>query len=86
MTIVQEVRDIQERAKQRSAIEQHLEKHGSLTLHEARYQGIPGYGIIPHPGAGICDMRADGWEIETKLRPTEWKLVSKPAAKQLSLI
>jgi hypothetical protein len=39
-------------------------------------------------GARIWDLRAQGWEIETEQRDdknTVYKVISKPAAKQLAL-
>lgn len=78
MTIIDEARQLADRAKQLEAVKEHLRKHGSLGVNEARTIGVKGYGQIPQPAARICELRAEKWVIETKLRPTEYKLISVP--------
>jgi hypothetical protein len=51
-----------------------------------RGEGLPGYGIIEHPGARIFDLREMGYEIRTELRPSRWVLIRKPAPQQLALV
>ncbi len=77
-TLLQDIHDFEERTRQLKFVREHLEKHGSITLYECRYGGIPGYGIVPHPGARIFDLRQEGYVIKTLRNPTEWKLISKP--------
>jgi hypothetical protein len=78
-TLQQDLADFEERTRQLNAVRAHIEKHGILTKHDAVYVGIEGYGIVPHPGARSHDLRHDeGYEIETRRKPTEWRLVSKP--------
>jgi hypothetical protein len=88
MTIIDEVRDLAERARQLNAVKAHLLKHGSLGVKEARNTGVEGYGQIPHPAARICELRAEKWVIKTLTRPTEYKLISAPVGeqKQLTLV
>lgn len=87
MTLIDEVRDIQRWAAQREAVARYLEKHGSLYKHDCtRGEGLPGYGIIEHPGARIFDLREMGYEIRTELKPTRWVLIRKPAPEQLALV
>src|SRR5271165_98817 len=76
-TFLEDLADFQERTRQLKFVREHIEKHGRITLHECRYVGIPGYGIVPHPGARIFDLR-QGYVIKTLRNPTEWKLISKP--------
>jgi hypothetical protein len=87
MTIIDEVRDAQRWNEQMRAVAKYLEQYGSIYKHDCtRGEGLPGYGVIEHPGARICELRAAGYEIRTDLRPTRWTLISKPAPKQLSFL
>jgi hypothetical protein len=45
------------------------------------YNGPPGHSRIQ---ARIFDLRQDGYEIRTQTRPTAWRLIAKPAPKQLT--
>lgn len=85
MTVLDEARSMIEWDKQTKAVAAHLERHGALYKHQATREGIEGYGIIEHPGARIFDLRGEGWEIRTEVRPTKWVLISKPEAKTISL-
>jgi hypothetical protein len=79
MTIVDEVRNIEEWSKQTKAVAAHLEERGAIYKHDCtRGGGIPGYGIIEHPGARIFDLREKSWKIRTETRPTRWVLIAKP--------
>lgn len=83
MTIVDEVRDVQRWAAQTRAVLAHLEKYGVIHKHECTQGGgLPGYGIIEHPGARICDLRAAGYVIKTHKHPTQWSLIAKPVPPQ----
>jgi hypothetical protein len=87
MTILDEARDIQRWSDQTKSVASYLEKFGSIYKHDCtRGQGLPGYGIIEHPGARIFDLREMGYEIRTETRPTRWVLISKPEPKHLSLV
>lgn len=78
-TIVEEVRDMQRWNAQTRAVAAHLEQHGVIFKHECtRGSGLPGYGVIEHPGARIFDLRELGYVIRTDKRPTRWVLISKP--------
>jgi hypothetical protein len=84
MTIIDEARDVLHWNEQTKAV---AKKYGSIYKHDCtRGEGLPGYGIIEHPGARIFDLREMGWEIRTEKNSTRWVLVRKPAPKQLSLI
>jgi Helix-turn-helix domain len=87
MTILDEIRDVQRWNEQTKAVALCLEKYGSVYKHDCtRGEGLPGYGIIEHPGARIFDLREAGYEIRTDLRPTCWTLISMPKPKQLPLV
>lgn len=50
--------------------------------------GIPDAGRILRLGARIWDLRHAGYEIETRIGPdnnTVYRLISKPAPKQLAM-
>jgi hypothetical protein len=80
-TITEEVRDIQRWNAQTRAVLAHLEKHGEMYKHDCTLgSGLPGYGVIEHPGARIFDLREQGYLIRTEKRPTRWVLVGKPEA------
>ncbi len=81
MTVIDEVRSIAEHTRQRIAIEAHLLKYGSLGVTEARTVGVEGYGLVPHPGARIFELREKQWFIETKRHPTRYVLISAPSEK-----
>jgi hypothetical protein len=68
MTIVDEIREVGERAKQTKAVERYLLEHGHISNHMAIYQGVPGYGIITRLGARIYDLRERGYLIRTEKR------------------
>lgn len=91
MTLVTEVREINEQAKQTRAVAAHLEDRGVISNHEAIYQGVPGYGVITRLGARIADLRDAGYEIRTedaRSRPdrnTHYWLVSVPKPMQKAL-
>lgn len=79
MTIVDEVREINLRARQKNAVGDHLVKHGVISKHTCVYDGLPTVGIVQHPGARIFELREDGWLIRTvKGSNTHWHLVSWP--------
>jgi Helix-turn-helix domain len=79
MTIIDDVRDVQRWNAQTRAVLAHLEKHGVIYKHECTQGGgLPGYGIIEHPGARIFDLREAGYVIKTLTKPTRWSLISKP--------
>jgi hypothetical protein len=85
-TIVEEVNDVLRWNAQTRAVAAHLEKHGEIYKHECtRGSGLPGYGVIEHPGARIFDLRGQGYVIRTDKRPTRWVLVSKPGG-QLAML
>jgi hypothetical protein len=86
MTIIDEVRDVQRWNEQMRAVAKYLVKYGSIYKHDCtRGEGLPGYGIIEHPGARIFDLREAGYEIRTDLRPTRWTLINTPKPTQLGL-
>ena len=74
MTIIDQVRSIAEWSKQTRAIA--AQKYGAVYKEE--HGGVPGYGVIEHPGARIFDLREAGWQIRTETRPTRWVPVAKP--------
>jgi hypothetical protein len=79
MTIVDEVREINLRARQKNAVGDHLVRHGVISKHTCVYDGLDGVGIVQHPGARIFELRADGWLINTVKGPnTHWHLVNWP--------
>jgi hypothetical protein len=79
MSIIDETRDVQRWNAQTRAVMAHLEKHGVVYKHDCtRGSGLPGYGIIEHPGARIFDLREAGYQIETLKVPTRWRLIAKP--------
>jgi hypothetical protein len=87
MTLIDEARDIKRWSEQTRALAAYLEAYGSIYKHDCtRGAGLPGYGIIEHPGARIFDLRELGWHIRTDKNPTRWVLIPKPAAKQLQLV
>jgi hypothetical protein len=86
MTIIDQLRDVQRWNEQTKAVASYLEKYGSIYKHDCtRGEGLPGYGIIEHPGARIFDLREMGWQIRTETRPTRWIMISRPAPAQLRI-
>jgi len=69
MTIIDEVRDHVRWNEQTKAVAAYLEKYGSMYKHDCtRGDGLPGHGIIEHPGARIFDLREMGYKIKTETR------------------
>jgi hypothetical protein len=66
MTIINEVHNVQEWDKQTRAVAAHLEKHGAIYKRECTHGGIPGYGVIEHPGARIFGLREAGCRYERR--------------------
>lgn len=50
------------RAKQRAALLEALKEHSGLTTHDIR-----AYMQIMHPAGRICELRALGFDIETRV-------------------
>jgi hypothetical protein len=88
MTVVAEVHDLSERAKETRAVAAYLERHSSISNHMAIYDGVPGYGVITRLGARIYELREDGYEIRTvkEGRDTVYQLIAVPKAQQQTLL
>jgi hypothetical protein len=89
MTIIDEVKLISRTAKQCRAIARYLEEHGEVDNVTAIMGGIPDAGRILRLGARVHDLRHTyGYEIQTRITPdnnTVYRLIAKPAPKQLAL-
>lgn len=90
MNIIDEVKLINRTAKQCRAIARYLEERGEVDNVTAFMGGIPDAGRVLRLGARIHDLRHTyGYEIATCIgqdNNTIYKLVKKPAPKQLSLV
>jgi Helix-turn-helix domain len=89
MTILDEVKLISRTSKQCRAIARYLEEHGEVDNVAAIMGNIPDAGRVLRLGARIFDLRAAGYQIETRTgsdNNTVYQLISTPAPRQLSLV
>jgi hypothetical protein len=89
MDILDEVKLISRTSKQCRAIARYLEEHGEVDNVTAIMGGIPDAGRVLRLGARIFDLRAAGYEIETRIGPdnnTVYRLIASPKLQQLALL